>query len=78
MEQGQQRFFDFIMDRVDKGKQANAEALLEDSFSKQAGGAIDSEYLNGFNPRLLALVKPECVEEVRSILMGFSAQQNSN
>jgi len=73
MDQGQQKFFDFIMERVDEENRSAAEALLGDSFSKQADGTFDAEYLNSFNPRLLALVRTECVEEVRKILMGFSA-----
>lgn len=76
METGQQRFYDFIMERVDDENQKDAEALLRDSFSKQADGTFDNDYLNGFNPRLLALIKPESVEEVRKILMEFSSNQN--
>lgn len=73
MDQGQQRFYDFIMERVEGAKQKVAEALLNESFSKQADGTFDSEYLKDFNPRLLALIKPDCVDEVSKIMNGFSA-----
>ena len=68
---GQQKFFDFIMDRVQEDKQDEAQALLEESFAKQADGTFNAEYLATFAPRMIVLLKPEAIEEVKGIMAGF-------
>ncbi len=71
MNPGQEKFFNFIMERVQKGKQAEAKKLLEESFAKQANGTFSAEYLKGFAPKMAALLKPESVEEVKGIMAQF-------
>lgn len=71
MNPGQEKFFNFIMERVQDGKQEEAKALLEESFGKQADGTFNQEYLEGFVPRMIAVLKPEHVEEVKAIMAQF-------
>ncbi len=71
MNPGQEKFFNFIMERVQKGKQAEAKKLLEESFAKQANGTFNAEYLKDFAPKMAALLKPEAVEEVKGIMAQF-------
>ncbi len=71
MNPGQEKFFDFIIERVKNGKQEEAKALLNESFSKQAGGTFTAEYLKSFAPKLIALLKPESVNEVKTIISKF-------
>jgi hypothetical protein len=73
MNPGQEKFFNFILERVQEGKQEDAKALLSESFAKQADGSFNSEYMNSFIPRMIAILKPECIEEVKNIMQGFSA-----
>lgn len=73
MNQGQERFFNFIMDRVTEANQAEAKALLTESFAKQAEGTFNAEYMASFIPKMLVLLKPECIEEVKTIMMNHKA-----
>ena len=59
MNPGQEKFFKFIMERVRDGKQEDAKALLNGSFCKQTNGNFNAEYLNGFIPKMIGLLKPE-------------------
>ena len=71
MNPGQEKFFNFIMERVQNGKQDEAKALLNESFGKQANGTFNAEYLKGFAPRMMALLKPESIDEVKTIMSQF-------
>lgn len=73
MNNGQQMFFNFIMDRVEVEKQIKAKELLNESFSKQADGSFNAEYLQSFIPRMMELIKDEYIEEVKNIMLNFKA-----
>lgn len=75
MNQGQERFFNFIMERVQSGKQEEAKELLNESFSKQTEGTFNREYLEEFSQKMIAILKPENIEEVKNIMTQFSRQQ---
>lgn len=74
MNQGQERFFGFILERVQDGQREQAEALLRNSFAQQAAGTFDMNKLNDFHQRLTAMLKPEHVSEVVAILSQFGSQ----
>lgn len=71
MNQGQEKFYHFIMERVAPQNEASAKALLNESFSLQDTGRFTPDYLMGFIPKMLDLLKPEYVEEVKTIMMNF-------
>ena len=71
MNEGQQKFMNFIMDNAKEESKLQAHGLLVERFSKQADGTFDSEYLEDFIPRILELIKPESVEEVKNIMMNY-------
>ncbi|MHB8105882.1 MAG: hypothetical protein ACYDH4_00420 [Candidatus Cryosericum sp.] len=71
MNPGQEKFFTFIMERVQTGKQEEARTLLDESFSKQANGTLNQAYLDGFIPRMIALLKPESIGEVKAVMSQF-------
>ena len=73
---GQQKFFDFIMERVKTGKEEGARDLLDEAFTKQANGTFNAEYIRSFAPRMIALLKPECVDEVKAITGQFGRNLN--
>jgi hypothetical protein len=69
--EGQTKFYYFILERVQDDKKAEAQALLGESFTKQADGTFTPEYIRTFIPKMLALLKPEYTEEVKSIMTNF-------
>ncbi|MEG0309066.1 MAG: hypothetical protein RR636_14065 [Clostridium sp.] len=73
MNQGQERFFNFIMQNVEEKDQDNAKKLLVESFSKQDSGTFNQKYMMTFIPRMLALIKPENIEQVKNIMMNHKA-----
>ncbi|MFZ5966461.1 MAG: hypothetical protein ACOYVK_04720 [Bacillota bacterium] len=68
MNEGQERFFNFIMERVMDGKHDEAKALLNQGFEKQADGTFDMAFINEFSSKLFPIIKPEFAEEVKSII----------
>ncbi len=77
MNQGQSQFFQFILERVKEGSQAAAEALLGDSFARQAAGTFDAEHMKDFGAKITDMLKPEHVEEVMAIMRQFGSQHVS-
>ena len=73
MNNGQERFFNFIMERVSSENQEKAKELLSESFAKQNDGSFNKEYMMSFIPRMLELIKPESIEQVKNIMMNFKA-----
>jgi hypothetical protein len=73
MNNGQERFFSFIMERVELENQDKAKELLKESFAKQEEGTFNQEYMMNFIPRMLELIKPECIDEVKSIMSNHKA-----
>lgn len=73
MNNGQEKFFNFIMERVALENQDKAKELLSESFAKQNEGTFNKEYMMSFIPRMIALLKPECVEEVKNIMNNYNA-----
>lgn len=73
MNNGQERFFHFIIERVELENQAKAKELLNESFAKQDEGTFNKEYMMNFIPRILELIKPECIDEVKNIMANHKA-----
>lgn len=73
MNKGQEKFFEFIMQNVEEKNQEKAKELLAESFGKQDNGTFNKEYMITFIPRMLELIKPENIEQVKSIMMNHKA-----
>lgn len=73
MNNGQERFFNFIMERVSSENQEKAKELLSESFAKQNDGSFNKEYMMSFIPRMLELIKPEFIDEVKNIISNHKA-----
>ncbi|AFL99246.1 MULTISPECIES: hypothetical protein [Desulfitobacterium] len=73
MNQGQELFYNFFMERVKEDKQDEAKALLEKGFAKQAEGTFDQSYLQEVMPKYFELLKPEAVEEFKKAMAHFSS-----
>lgn len=70
MNQGQEKFYSFIMSKIDKSNEQAAKALLNESFEKQNNGTFNAEYMSEFMPKMLELIKPEFKEEVKNIMFN--------
>ena len=73
MNQGQEMFFNFIMQNVEEKNQEKAKELLAESIVKQADWTFNQEYMMSFIPRMLELIRPESVEQVKKIMMNHKA-----
>ena len=77
MNQGQEKFLGFILERVQEDKVDEAKALLAESFNKQAEGTFSHEYIMEFIPKMIALLKADKVEEVKAIMEQFAKNINN-
>jgi len=75
MNQGQEMFYNFLLDRVQDGKQDEAKALLEESFVKQAEGTFTREYAAEVQMKMTAILKPKAMQEVMAAMAHFNSQQ---
>lgn len=73
MNVGQEKFLNFIIERVTQENQEKAKELLNESFSKQDNGTFNQEYIISFIPRMLELIKPEFIDEVKHIMTNYQA-----
>lgn len=74
MNQGQNMFYSFILERVTDDNKEAAQKLLQDSFARQASGNFTQEYLLETQEKLLKMLKPEAVEEVKAAMAHFASQ----
>ena len=63
MTEDQQKYYDFIMQRVRKGKEEEVKALILEGFKQQEAGKLQ-EYMNKIAPKMMFLIRPECIPEV--------------
>jgi hypothetical protein len=74
MNQGQEMFYNFFIERAMDDKSEEAKALLEERFAKQAAGTFDMAYLQEIMPKFFAVVKPEAIEEVKKAMNHFASR----
>ena len=74
MNQGQKLFYNFFIERVQDDKKEVAKVLLEDSFKRQAEGTFNLTYFQEIMPKLISIIKPEAVEEVKEAMENFATK----
>lgn len=74
MNEGQQKFYDFIMKRVKEDKMEEMNAIMNESFKKQSEGTFTKEYMAEIVPKMMMLLKPECVEEFKKAAEHMGSQ----
>ncbi|KEJ01391.1 hypothetical protein N494_10615 [Clostridium botulinum A2B7 92] len=72
MNQGQEKFLGFILERVEEDKVEEAKALLADNFKKQAEGKFTHDDITQFIPKMAMLLKPDKIEEVQTVMKQFA------
>lgn len=76
MEAGQNRFFDFILERTQEGKQDEMAKRLQASFKQQQEGAFDSAAFSESCKNIFSLLKPEGMDEVKAAMEHFRKTMN--
>lgn len=71
-QQGQEKFLNFILQRVQEGKEAEAREILVENFKKQAEGTFTKEDVEQFIPKMMTILKPEKIEEVQAVAKQFA------
>jgi ketol-acid reductoisomerase len=74
MNEGQQKFYDFVMERVKEGKEEEIKAIMNESFKRQQEGTFTKEYMAETVPEMILLLKPECVEEFKKAAEHMNSQ----
>lgn len=72
--QGQEMFLNFILQRVQEGKEDEAKEILTENFKKQDEGTFSQEDIQMFIPQMISLLKPDKLEEVKAVAKKFSGE----
>jgi hypothetical protein len=71
MENGQNVFFDFIIERTQDDKKEVMAEFLKEAFKPPEGGGFDPDAMQKNNEVIMTMLKPEAVPEVRRRLNPF-------
>ena len=69
----QEKFYHFMLERIDDHYKDEAKALLQESFDRQVNQTFTQEYLNEYMEKMLTYIQPEYREEVQNIMVQFSS-----
>ncbi|WP_407312289.1 hypothetical protein [Desulfosporosinus sp. SB140] len=72
MNHGQEQFLSFILERVKDDKVEEAKGLLVENFKKLTEGNFTQDDILQFIPKMMALLKPEKLGEVQTVVMQFA------
>ncbi|MGG0276960.1 hypothetical protein [Bacillus rhizoplanae] len=70
--QGQEMFLNFILQRVQEGKEDEAKAILTENFMKQDEGTFSKDDIEQFIPKMISILKPGKIEEIQAVVKQFS------
>jgi hypothetical protein len=74
MNQGQEMFHNFFIERAKDDKKEEAKKLLMEGFARQDAGTFDKEYLQEIMPQYFAVIKTEAVEELKQAMEHFASR----
>ena len=74
MNPGQKQFNDFMLERAQPGKEEEITSIMEESFQRQNNGTFSAEYLSEIIPKMMALLRPECIEEFQQAAAHMRSQ----
>jgi hypothetical protein len=70
--EAQEMFLNFILQRVQAGKEDEAKEILMENFRKQEEGTFTQEDIELFVPKMLSLLNPDKIEEIQAIAKQFA------
>ncbi|WP_071392753.1 hypothetical protein [Bacillus tuaregi] len=76
--QGQEMFLNYILERVQEGKEDEAKEILTENFKKLTEGTFSQEDIQVFLPKMISLLKPEKLEEVAGVVKQFAGEFGLN
>ena len=71
MNQEQEKFYQYILDKVEEKNIERAKVLLSKTFEKQDEDDFTKCDVTALVPVLLSLVKPENIKEVQDLLKSY-------
>ena len=74
MNQGQEQFYDFIVERVQDEYKEDVKILMRENFKRQADGTFTREYMAETQTGLMKMLKPEAIDEVKEAMAHFASQ----
>lgn len=74
MNQGQEMFYNFFIDRAKDDKKEEAKKLLAEGFARQDAGTFDKAYLQEIMPQYFEVIRPEAVEEFKQAMEHFASR----
>ncbi len=78
MDQRQELFLGYILERVQEDKVEEAKALFLENFKKLTEGNFTQEDIVILIPKAMALLKPDKVEEVLAVMNEFAGDLKNN
>jgi hypothetical protein len=76
MEDGQNMFFDFIMERTQDDKKDAMSAFLKEAFKPPEDGSFDPDAFQKSNEVIMSMLKPEGAEEFRKMMNPFGDMED--
>jgi len=73
MDAGQEKFYNFIVERVRDDQKDSVKEMMLDNFKKQADGTFTREDMQKTQGTLMKALKPEAVEEVKAAMAHFAS-----
>jgi len=71
---GQEKFLDFIVKMVKDEYKDTVKELMTENFKKQDDGTFSHEDMVDTQGKLMKMLKPESVEEVKQAMQHFASQ----
>ncbi len=68
----QEEFLSFILEKVSGDDHGKAKDILGGAFKKQDDGEFGLDDVVAMAPKLLSLLKPEHIDEVKNVMEGFA------
>lgn len=76
MNSQQEKFYQFIMDRVKSEKREEVQQMLLDNFKRQEEKTFNDEHKQLFMQAMMECLKEEYREEVMAIMKSFQPKEN--
>jgi len=73
MDPGQEKFYDFIIERVRDEQKDAVKQLMKENFMKQANGTFTREDMVRTQETLMKALKPETMDEVKAAMAHFAS-----
>lgn len=72
MKEGQEKFYDFILEHTEEKNKQKEKNLMNESFKKQEHGTFDKDYIMQLIPKIISLIKEDAVEDVKKVMEQFA------